>query len=220
MADGDTVAEKIADIAASKAAIAQAIEAKGVTVPEGAKLADLAAKVGEISGGGDAGAIALWETDRATATSITIPEGTTKIGDYAFYACNALTSLTIPEGVTSIGKSAFSACRALTSLTIPGSVTEIGDYAFQNCRALTSLTLQNGVTSIGDFAFSACFALTSLTIPGSVTEIGLYVFQNCPATCAITFAKTMAEVQGMTNYPWKITAGAVIHCTDGDLTVE
>ena len=42
MADGDTVAEKIADIAASKAAIAQAISAKGVAVPSGAKLADLA----------------------------------------------------------------------------------------------------------------------------------------------------------------------------------
>ena len=175
MADGSTIAEQIADIAASKAAIAAAIAAKGVEVPEGTKLAGLAEKVAAIeTGGGDAGAIALWETDRNTATEITIPEGTTKIGYQAFNGCTALTSLTIPGSVTSIGSTAFAGCTALTSLTIPGSVTSIGSGAFT----------------------------------------------ACPATCSITFAKTTAEVSAMENYPWWIASGAVIHCTDGDLTVS
>ena len=222
MADGSTIAEQIADIAASKAAIAAAIAAKGVEVPEGTKLAGLAEKVAaiETGGGGDAGAIALWETDRNTATEITIPEGTTKIGDYAFYSCNALTSLTIPEGVTSIGDHAFSNCNALTSLTIPEGVTSIGPNAFYACRALKSLTIPNSVTSIEIDAFFVCRALTSLIIPEGVTSIGMFVFYFCPSTCVITFEKTMAEVEGMANYPWGIDAGAVIHCTDGDLTVS
>ena len=195
MADGDTVAEKIADIAASKAAIAQAISAKGVTVPEGAKLADLAPLVGQIAGGGG-GAADTCALDRDTMTELVIPEGVTQIGNYAFDGCNALTSLIIPDSVTSIGVGAFTYCNAIPSLTIPDSVTSIGENAFGYCNALTSLT-----------------------IPDSVTSIGFYAFNECPSSCNIVFDKTMAEVSGMSNYPWGISSGAVIHCTDGDLTV-
>ena len=38
---------------------------------------------------------------------IVVPEGTEKIGAYAFYNCDALTSVTIPDSVTSIGEDAF-----------------------------------------------------------------------------------------------------------------
>ena len=218
MADGNTIAEQIADIAASKAAIAQAISAKGVAVPEGAKLADLAPLVGQISGGG--GAQDTCALDRDTMTELVIPEGTTKIGNSAFYGCYALASLTIPDSVTSIGDYAFYGCNALASLTIPDSVTSIGDYAFRECSALTSLTIPDSVTSIGGHAFRRCFSLTSLTIPESVTNIGIYAFSQCPSYCNITFERTKAEVSGMSDYPWDISRGAVIHCTDGDLTVS
>lgn len=61
MADGSTIAEQIADINASKAAIAGAIAEKGVTVPAGTKLGGLAALVSEIqqTGGGGSYPIAL-----------------------------------------------------------------------------------------------------------------------------------------------------------------
>ena len=35
-----------------------------------------------------------------------IPEGTTTIGEFAFYRCTSLQSITIPEGVTEIGYAA------------------------------------------------------------------------------------------------------------------
>ena len=219
MADGSTIAEQIANIASSKAAIAAAIAAKGVVVPEGAKLADLAPLVGQISGGGGGGPDTC-ELDRDTMTELVIPEGTMKIGNNAFFPCSALISLTIPGSVTSIGDGAFAGCEALTLLTIPDSVTTIGSGAFNGCSALTSLTIPGSVTSIGISAFYDCRALTSLTIPGSVTSIGIDAFSQCPTSCAITFAKTMAEVSGMEDYPWAIKAGAVIHCTDGDLIVS
>lgn len=131
MADGSTIAEQIADIATSKAAIAAAIAAKGVEVPEGTKLAGLAEKVAaiETGGGGDAGLIALLETDRNKVTEITIPEGTTKIGAYAFYGCGALTSLTIPDGVTSIGVGAFWGCPATCSITFAKTTAEVSAMA-------------------------------------------------------------------------------------------
>ena len=134
MADGDTVAEKIADIAASKAAIAQAISAKGVAVPDAAKLADLAPLVGQISGGGGSGAADIIAIDRNTATELVIPAGTTKIGDYAFYNCLALTSLTVPYGVTKIGNYAFYNCQNLSSLSLPATLASIGQSAFYGIR--------------------------------------------------------------------------------------
>jgi hypothetical protein len=70
-------------------------------------------------------------------TDITIPDGVTSIGDYAFSSCTSLTDITIPNGVTSIGDYAFSRCTSLTDITIPNSVTSIGNWAFWGCGNLT-----------------------------------------------------------------------------------
>ena len=79
------------------------------------------------------------------ATSITIPNGVTSIGNYAFSYCSGLTSVTIPNSVTSIGSYAFNGCTGLTRVTIPGSVTSIDDYAFWDCTGLTSITFKGTI---------------------------------------------------------------------------
>ncbi|MBP5177082.1 MAG: leucine-rich repeat domain-containing protein, partial [Clostridia bacterium] len=74
-----------------------------------------------------------------SVTSITIPDGVTDIGDYAFAGCSGLTSVNVAGSVTSIGEGAFSSCSGLTSIIIPNSVTSIGNWAFRNCSGLTSV---------------------------------------------------------------------------------
>ena len=81
---------------------------------------------------------------------------------YAFYSNNKITSITIPEGVTSIGEFAFQYCFWLADINIPNSVTSIGDRAFENCASLSSITIPASVTSIGQNAFYACTNLTSV----------------------------------------------------------
>ena len=44
--------------------------------------------------------------------------------------CNSLTSVTISEGVTSIGDYAFASCGSLRSIALPKSVTSIGENTF------------------------------------------------------------------------------------------
>jgi len=88
-----------------------------------------------------------------------------------FQECTNLTNVTIPNGVTSIGAYAFSSCKSLTSVTIPSSVTSIGDRAFIDCTGLTSVTIPSGVTSIGEAAFANCKSLTSVTFEGT-TNLG------------------------------------------------
>ena len=63
-------------------------------------------------------------------TKITIPEGVTSIGDWAFEECTKLKEVTIPNSVTHIWDNAFYECISLTEITIPDSVTYIGDRAF------------------------------------------------------------------------------------------
>ena len=81
---------------------------------------------------------------------VTIGDGITSIGSYAFLGCSGLTELTLPNSVTSIEFGAFYDCSGLTELTLPSSVTSIGNGAFIGCSGLTELTLPNSVTSIGD----------------------------------------------------------------------
>ena len=104
---------------------------------------------------------APWYDYKIYIKYVTLPDGLTSIGNYAFCECSALTSITIPNSVTSIGMWAFAGCSALTSITIPNSVTIIGYKAFSSCSSLTSITIPNSVTSI-DRAFSYCFSLTSV----------------------------------------------------------
>ena len=51
-------------------------------------------------------------------------------------------NVTIPDGVTSIGAYAFSGCSGLTSVTIPSSVTDIGYGAFDGCTSLKNIEWQ------------------------------------------------------------------------------
>ena len=135
---------------------------------------------------------------------LTIPDGVTSIGNYAFCSCSGLSSIIIPNSVTSIGENAFSSCSGLTSLDIPNSVTSIGSSAFSGCSGLTSVTIPNSVTSIGGYAFSGCSGLNSVIIGSSVKSIGGYLFySNKPAKViwlTNTPPKNYTSAQGTVNY--------------------
>ena len=133
--------------------------------------------------------------DDCSLTAITIPEGVTSIGSYAFYYCRSLTSITLPEGVTSIGSYAFSGCSSLTAITLPEGVTSIGDCAFRDCTNLTSITIPESVTSIGYATFSGCYCLTSITIPGGVTSIGESAFSQCRSLATITIPEGVTSIE-------------------------
>ena len=97
---------------------------------------------------------------------ITIPEAAngytvTSIGESAFQGCTGLTSITIPEGVTRIYNLAFYGCTGLTSVTIPEGVTRIGELAFYFCRGLTKITSKIAEPfAIGGY-YSNCFSSTT-----------------------------------------------------------
>ena len=121
---------------------------------------------------------------------VTIPNGVTTIGSYAFYDCRSLTSVTILDSVTTIEYNAFSGCQNLESVTLGKNVRTIGGSAFEYCYKLASIEIPDGVTSIGSYAFYYCESLTSVTIPDSVTKIGYNAFSGCEALTSVTFENT------------------------------
>lgn len=176
-------------------------------------------------------------------TDLTIPDGVTSIGGYAFAYCTNLASITIPDSVTSIGIFAFVGCRGLTSITIPDSVTSIGNSAFSG-TSLTSVTIGNSVTSIGNYAFSGCDSLTNVVIPNSVTSIGNWTFSNCDSLTSVTIGNGVTKIGvdafwccynlGTINFEgtieqwnaiakgdgWNVTVSATqVICTDGAISL-
>ena len=71
-------------------------------------------------------------------TSVSLPKGLERIGDYAFFDVR-LSSLVIPEGVVSIGKEAFAHTYNLTLLELPSTLKYIGEGAFRSTGNLVSV---------------------------------------------------------------------------------
>lgn len=111
-------------------------------------------------------------------TSVTIPDGVTRIASGAFFACRKLESVTIPNSVTVIDNSAFAGCHVLNNVNIPYGVEIIGGNAFGDCFALSDISLPDSLTEIGINAFYQCTALTEITIPHSLKKLGLTAAGN------------------------------------------
>ena len=109
---------------------------------------------------------------------MTIQEGITSIGAFAFYKCRKMVSVNLPESVKSIGRRAFAGCNKLATINIPEGVTEIAYNTFGGC-SLTNIIIPESVKSIGEQAFYNCNSLTSIVIPAGVTSIGAMAFKKC-----------------------------------------
>ena len=124
-------------------------------------LEELAVAVGNasyrVSGDGclyDAGLTTLIACPRINA-GVTIPNGVTSIGNFAFQYCTNLVSVSTPETVQRIGSYSFSSCAKLSGLTIPEGVQSLATTAFDGCnvlwtewyRALANLAANGGGAS-------------------------------------------------------------------------
>ena len=141
-----------------------------------------------------------------SSVKVIMPDGVTKIGNYAFNFCSSLTSIVIPNSVTSIGSSAFP-YTGLTSITIPSSVTSIGSVAFAACSKLTSINVNSGNSkyiSIDGILFDKNKTTlirypeaktgTTYTIPNSVTSIRSFAFNGCSKLTSITIPNSVTSI--------------------------
>ena len=156
------------------------------------------------------------ESDVTLPTTATIngEEQAVTILGTAFQKNTAITSVTIPEGYTKIDISALSGCTGLTSVSIPGSMQTIGATAFDGCTSLAAVTFAEnagGALKFMNKVFNGCTALESITLPAqtaSVYDDG-NIFTGCTALKSITISSGNAKY---------MTEGGSLYAKNGDGT--
>lgn len=131
-----------------------------------------------------------------SVSAVTIPEGTTEIGRFAF-SRSSLRTVTIPEGVTVVDYAAFYHCDNLDNVILPDTVNTVGAKAFTHTGwlddfeensmddflisgdilvaykgNLPEVVIPDGVRVIAEEAFRNHTELKKVHLPASVTDIG------------------------------------------------
>ena len=125
------------------------------------------------------GTLPPWKDYLNRIKNVTVKDGVTSIGSYAFSSCDNLVKTVISNTVNTIGEGAYELCPVLQAVTLPQSLTELPKDVFSGCESLAAIALPQTLVSIGDYAFSLCYSLASIAIPDGVTSIGEYTFSNC-----------------------------------------
>ncbi len=123
--------------------------------------------------------VAPWNNYATDIRSISIDDGITYIGNYAFYNCENITEVILPESVTGLGTNVFSGCKSLKSVNLPETLEEIPTHLFYNCSALETVEIPDTVTKIGSGAFMSCIGLCELELPTGLEIIDEYAFFRC-----------------------------------------
>lgn len=118
--------------------------------------------------------------------TLTLNEGTTKIGKNALSRLEKLKNVSIPLTVTEIGEHAFAGCKSLESVTIPDNVTKLGKCAFMDCKSLKVAVLSKRLERINLGTFKNCESLKTIKIPDNVTSVGDFVFLGCKSLKSVT----------------------------------
>ena len=121
---------------------------------------------------------------------VKIPEGTERIGAFAFYGCEKMASV-LPDTMKSIGDSAFNGCSGLSAMRMPASLDSIGGYAFSGCSGIREFSVEDGNTTYSSIDGCLCSKdgkvlikapagnETEARIPASVEEVGTGAFGGC-----------------------------------------
>ena len=147
---------------------------------------------------------------------VTIPDGTTTIGLWAFDRCENLKSITIPDSVKSIEEDAFYGCRNLDSVYYAGDITgwcgisfsvcgNIGSKKFSGYEKITSVCRTCWTYSLYPLSFPHHMYLKNaegkyelipenLTIPEGVTRIENGAFAGCCDLESITIPNSVTSI--------------------------
>ena len=137
-------------------------------------------------------------------TGVTIPNGVTNIGDYAFN-CGNLSGIVLPDSVTSIGIQAFESS-GLTNITITRNVIAIANHAFANCHKLAGIAVDAAnptYCSLDGVLFDTARTRLvsypggktgSYEIPQGVTEINPGAFRGCHDLPSVTLPAGLTRV--------------------------
>ncbi len=151
--------------------------------------------------------------------NVTISDGVTSIGSYAFEG-SATETLVISDSVLNIGEYAFQDCMRLQKTYLGTSVKTIEQNAFEDCTGEVSINSNiedaeaayygafyesnfgkvmfgSNVTKIPTFAFYGCRKLLEIIFHNTIMQIGEKSFYGCTALTSINLPQTLIEIGDM-----------------------
>ena len=141
-----------------------------------------------------------WHIFRSDIKKVTIHDGVTNIGSYAFYGCENLQTVSLPNSIASIDDNSFQYCEALTDIILPDSVTNIGREAFEGCKNLTSIHFPGSIETISMYAFNDCTKLTDITFSDGIKHIGTKAFYKCPGPKSIYIPSSIINIGSVVDF--------------------
>ncbi len=166
-----------------------------------------------------------FENTSIVSIKIKKPKSSLQLDFRVFRGCKKLTSVSIPEGVTKLGQAIFADCTALTSVSIPSTIVTISSMGFEDCTALKTVKLSEGnkkiafqafvgtgieeinlpstIKTIEQNAFSAS-KLRSISLPYGLKEVAYCAFSGCANLTGVAIPATVT----------KIDSGAFNGCTN------
>lgn len=134
-------------------------------------------------------------------TDITLPQSLLEIGSSTF-ANTGLTSLTIPNGVTRLGQNILHGNTKVKEVTVPGSVTTMDSHYYSGDfwgvfvgSSVEKVVLLDGITSIGSCMFANVETLKEVVIPDTVQSIESYAFIGSGIE-SIELPESLREING------------------------
>ena len=125
-------------------------------------------------------------------SSVSLPEGVTKIAASAFYESPGINVVNVPSTVTTIGESAFYGGH-LRRIDL-NNVRKLGKKAFQDCKVLETVIAPH-LSDVPQSAFEGCAALHSVELPPEISTIGEYAFKNCKALARIALPNQLMFIE-------------------------
>ena len=164
-------------------------------------------------------------------TSVTVPDGVTKLGIFAFkglttlkevilpdsveecttnfYDCPALKHIRFSENMPGIGSTCFLRCTGLEEIRLPPNIREIGNEAFKECTSLREVVLGEHTDHLWFRVFQGCTALQRVPPkPGSMLYLQLtHIFETDPK-----LARRMLQAGNLTGTLEAIAVETTRHC--------
>ncbi|MBQ9432442.1 MAG: leucine-rich repeat protein [Kiritimatiellae bacterium] len=78
--------------------------------------------------------------------SVIIPDGVTRIGDFAISFNRNIVNMIIPKGVSDIGKECFNSCLGLKNIVFEGDAPNVAQGAFYNVNSACTVKVRLGTT--------------------------------------------------------------------------
>lgn len=173
-----------------------------------------------------------WYDYRSRIKSVTIQDGVTNIGDYAFSSCENLNSISLADSITDIGECPFIDCKNLNNITIENNSAT---YSLENGilfnKEKTKLilaprnisgeyTMPYGVDTVSSSAFDCCYKLTKINFPYKMKYIESTAFSDCTGLTSLeipfeegAFIEN-SDRSGGKNFPTYIERYAFGGCTN------